>query len=77
MSRRKEDVKIAGLWKRSQNISMFTKPNYKHRVFILTSSSLSYYCGTIDVSLYSLAIGRVHPLAYGAACTDHDWPFSR
>ena len=51
---RKEDVKIAGLWKRSQNISMFTKPNYKHRVFILTSSSLSYYCGTTDVSLYWL-----------------------
>ena len=51
MSRRKEDVKIAGLWKRSQNLSMFTKPNYKHRVFILTGHSLSYYSGTTDVSV--------------------------
>lgn len=77
MSRRKEDVKIAGLWKRSQNISMFTKPNYKHRVFILTSSSLSYYCGTTDVSLYSLVIGRSTPgwLAYGQCYID--WPPGR
>lgn len=43
-------VKIGGLWKRSQGISRFTKPNYKHRVFILTDQSLSYYGGTVDVS---------------------------
>ena len=43
-------VKIGGLWKRSQGLSRFTKPNYKHRVFILTDQSLSYYAGTVDVS---------------------------
>ena len=43
-------VKIGGLWKRSQGISRFTKPNYKHRVFILTEQALSYYSGTVDVS---------------------------
>ena len=43
-------VKIGGLWKRSQGISRFTKPNYKHRVFILTDQALSYYGGTLDVS---------------------------
>ena len=43
-------VKIGGLWKRSQGVSRFTKPNYKHRVFILTEQALSYYQGTIDVS---------------------------
>lgn len=42
-------VKIGGLWKRSQGVSRFTKPNYKHRVFILTDQALSYYQGTIDV----------------------------
>jgi len=41
-------VKIGGLWKRSQGISRFTKTNYKHRVFILTEQSLSYYSGTVD-----------------------------
>ena len=44
-------VKIGGLWKRSQGVSRFTKPNYKHRVFILTEQALSYYQGTIDVSI--------------------------
>ena len=44
------NVKIGGLWKRSQCLSRFTKPNYKHRVFILTDQALSYYCGTVDVS---------------------------
>lgn len=43
-------VKIGGLWKRSQGVSRFTKPNYKHRVFILTHQALSYYGGTVDVS---------------------------
>lgn len=43
-------VKIGGLWKRSQGVSRFTKPNYKHRVFILTDQALSYYAGTVDVS---------------------------
>jgi len=43
-------VRIGGLWKRSQGLSRFTKPNYKHRVFILTDQSLSYYAGTVDVS---------------------------
>ena len=47
-------VKIGGLWKRSQGLSRFTRPNYKHRVFILTEQSLSYYCGTVDVSLHEL-----------------------
>lgn len=42
-------VKIGGLWKRSQGVSRFTKTNYKHRVFILTEQSLSYYAGTTDV----------------------------
>lgn len=46
-------VKIAGLWKRSQGLRRFTKPNYRHRVFILTDQALSYYAGTLDVSLYS------------------------
>ena len=44
------NVKIGGLWKRSQNLSKLTTPNYKHRVFILTNHSLCYYKGTIDVS---------------------------
>ena len=44
------NVKISGLWKRSQGLSRFTRANYKHRVFILTEQSLSYYCGTVDVS---------------------------
>ncbi len=44
------NVKIGGLWKRSQGVSRFTKPNYKHRVFILTDQALSYYGGTLDVS---------------------------
>ncbi len=43
-------VKIGGLWKRSQGLSRFTKANYKHRVFILTDQSFSYYAGTVDVS---------------------------
>lgn len=66
-------VKIGGLWKRSQGISRFTvKPNYKHRVFILTEQALSYYSGTVDVSLevtlhaeYSVMnniMGRLKPL---------------
>lgn len=42
------NVKIGGLWKRSQNLSKLTKPNYKHRVFILTKQSLCYYKGTVD-----------------------------
>ena len=42
-------VRIGGLWKRSQGLSRFTKTNYKHRVFILTEQSLSYYSGTVDV----------------------------
>lgn len=45
-------VRIGGLWKRSQGVSRFTKPNYKHRVFILTDQALSYYQGTIDVSSF-------------------------
>lgn len=49
-------VKIGGLWKRSQGMSRFTKPNYKHRVFILTEQALSYYCGTVDVSENYLCI---------------------
>ena len=44
-------VKIAILWKRSQCLRAITKPNYRHRVFILTENSLSYYSGTIDVSV--------------------------
>ncbi len=44
-------VKIGGLWKRSQGFRRFTKHNYKHRVFILTDFALSYYGGTIDVSI--------------------------
>ena len=43
-------VKIGGLWKRSQGLSRFTRPNFKHRVFILTDQALSYYSGTVDVS---------------------------
>ena len=43
-------VKISGLWKRSQCLSRFTRPNYRHRVFILTEQALSYYSGTVDVS---------------------------
>lgn len=43
-------VKIGGLWKRSQGLSRFTRPNYRHRVFILTEQALSYYSGTVDVS---------------------------
>lgn len=48
-------VKIGGLWKRSQGLSRLTRPNYRHRVFILTEQALSYYSGTVDVSarLYS------------------------
>ena len=42
-------VKIGGLWKRSQGLSRFSRTNYKHRVFILTEQSLSYYSGTVDV----------------------------
>ncbi len=45
------NVKIGGLWKRSQGVSRFTKSNYKHRVFILTDQALSYYGGTVDVSI--------------------------
>lgn len=45
-------VKIGGLWKRSQGLSRFTKHNYKHRVFILTEQALSYYGGTVEVSIY-------------------------
>ncbi|CAI8012738.1 Ras GTPase-activating protein 2 [Geodia barretti] len=41
-------VKIGGLWKRSQGLSRFTRPNYRHRVFILTENALSYYSGTVD-----------------------------
>ena len=45
------NVKIGGLWKRSQGVSRFmAKSNYKHRVFILTDQALSYYGGTVDVS---------------------------
>ena len=44
-------VRIGGLWKRSQGLSRFTKANYKHRVFILTDQALSYYAGTVDVSV--------------------------
>ena len=51
-------VKIGGLWKRSQGVSRFTKPNYKHRVFILTDQALSYYAGTVDVSSYSISHGQ-------------------
>lgn len=51
-------VKIGGLWKRSQGISRFTKPNYKHRVFILTDQALSYYQGTIDVSIDTVPDSR-------------------
>ena len=43
-------VKIGGLWKRSQGLSRLTRPNYRHRVFILTENALSYYSGTVDVS---------------------------
>ena len=43
-------VKIAGLWKRSQGLHRFTRPNFRHRVFILTDQALSYYSGTLDVS---------------------------
>jgi hypothetical protein len=42
-------VKIAGLWKRSQGLRKFTKPNWRHRVFILTEQVFSYYSGTLDV----------------------------
>ena len=45
-----DSVKIGGLWKRSQCLSRFTRPNYRHRVFILTEQALSYYGGTVDVS---------------------------
>lgn len=41
-------VKIAGLWKRSQGLSLIGSRNYKHRVFILTDQVLSYYSGTVD-----------------------------
>ena len=47
-------VKIGGLWKRSQGLSRFTRPNYRHRVFILTENALSYYSGTVDVSMHLL-----------------------
>ena len=52
-------VKISGLWKRSQCLSRFTRPNYRHRVFILTEQALSYYSGTVDVSdrIYSIYTG--------------------
>jgi len=50
-------VKIGGLWKRSQGIKRFTKHNYKHRVFILTDNVLSYYGGTIEVSIHILLVG--------------------
>ena len=42
-------VKISGLWKRSQGLSLIGSRNYKHRVFILTEQVLSYYSGTVDV----------------------------
>ena len=54
------NVKIGGLWKRSQNLSKLTKPNYKHRVFILTKQSLCYYKGTVDVSRIFERIDRVY-----------------
>ena len=52
-------VKIGGLWKRSQGLSKFTKANFKHRVFILTDHSLSYYSGTVDVSFCVFGIGSL------------------
>lgn len=57
-------VKIGGLWKRSQGVSRFTKPNYKHRVFILTEQALSYYQGTIDVSISHKFILVHHTRSY-------------
>ena len=54
-----ESVKIGGLWKRSQGLSRFTKPNYRHRVFILTEQALSYYSGTVDVSRVACKAVRV------------------
>ena len=52
-------VKIGGLWKRSQGLSRFTRPNYRHRVFILTENAISYYSGTVDVSIHSLHVWTV------------------
>jgi hypothetical protein len=53
-------VKIGGLWKRSQGLSRFTRPNYRHRVFILTENALSYYSGTVDVSMHLPGGRRVY-----------------
>lgn len=55
-----QSVKIGGLWKRSQGVSRFTKPNYKHRVFILTEQALSYYGGTVDVRNYRKIFSNVN-----------------
>lgn len=45
-------VKIAVLCKRSQGLHRFTRPNYRHRVFVLTDQALSYYSGSMDVSVH-------------------------
>ena len=55
-------VKIGGLWKRSQCLSRFTRPNYRHRVFILTENALSYYSGTVDVSRQYIRCMWLRPL---------------
>ena len=68
-SQHSTNVKIGGLWKRSQGVSRFTKPNYKHRVFILTDQALSYYAGTVDVSPWNISYSH-HPyqLLFQAVC---------
>ena len=67
------NVKIGGLWKRSQNLSKLTTPNYKHRVFILTNHSLCYYKGTIDVSF--TCAGRYNCNAAGPHTYVHRWMY--
>ena len=45
------ELKVGYMVKRSQGKSALGATNFKKRVFVLTSSRLSYYDGTLEVSV--------------------------
>lgn len=47
-----DELKIGILTKRAQQIKSLSRPNYKERVFVLTPSKLSYYEGSLAVSIF-------------------------
>lgn len=77
---REVELKVSYMVKRSQGKSTLGATNFKKRVFVLTPSRLSYYEGTLEVSLlitssscrlYVMGGGAVHlscVLIYTQAC---------